>query len=433
MLIFALMPTMEGRFSAYVKHLFGLILFSTCAGLILSFVAIITAVLAAMGTQATGAGSLFSQIFITISPVAALYLVRLFITKVLKAPSPFSMKGAAAFAGAMGGFGSAAVGVDVLDHMKRRGGQAVGAARGRISGQKTKSGPSQTNGSMGASQTKTGAVPAQPGAATATPVDPKSPGSTDGARPVVEGAATGAGSMFAKARRPKLRDDEQHQANQHARAERIAERTKRIEQMSNSVLHPRTAKAERGEPEVTRRARIKESLARSRKRFNQRDGEGQTHRLKGSVLTAAAAGAGAKATVKKAPKVLKYGTAGLGAAGLLGFGAPVAAGAGLVYGAHKLRNHLKDAPLRAQRNLQDYRAFKAEEEARNKKATADAESMRASEAAAKQEDAERAARHRFELSQAERDAHDEAARRLDIQQRRIEAFKRGEPLPIGDK
>ena len=278
------------------------------------------------------------------------------------------MKGAAAFAGAMGGFGSAAVGVDVLDHMKRRGGQAVGAARGRISGQKTKSGPSQTNGSMGASQTKTGAAPAQTGAATATPVDPKSPGSTDGARPVVEGAATGAGSMFAKARRPKLRDDEQHQANQHARAERIAERTKRIEQMSNSVLHPRTAKAERGEPEVTRRARIKESLARSRERFNQSDGEGlKTHRLKGSVLTAAAVGARAKATVKKAPRVLKYGAVSVGAAGLLGFGAPVAAGAGLVYGAHKLRNHIKDAPLRAQKNLQDYRAFKADEEARNKK------------------------------------------------------------------
>jgi hypothetical protein len=434
MLIFALMPTMEGRFSAYVKHLFGLILFSTCAGLILSFVAIITAVLAAMGTQATGAGSLFSQIFITISPVAALYLVRLFITKVLKAPSPFSMKGAAAFAGAMGGFGSAAVGVDVLDHMKRRGGQAVGAARGRMSGQKTKSGPSQGKDSMGGNGAKASATPAGPGVGAATPVDPKSPGSTDGARPVAEGAATGAGSMFAKVRRPKLRDDEQHQANQHARAERISERTKRVEQMSNSVLHPRTTKADRGEPESTRMARIKESVARSRKRFNQREGEGlKTHRLKGSVLTAAAAGARVKATVKKAPRVLKYGAVGVGAAGLLGFGAPVAAGAGLVYGAHKLRNHMKDAPLRAQKNLQDYRAFKADEEVRNKKATADEESMRASEAAAKQEDAERAAKHRFEMSQAERDAHDEAARRLDIQQRRIEAFKRGEPLPIGDR
>jgi hypothetical protein len=334
------------------------------------------------------------------------------------------MKGAAAFAGAMGGFGSAAVGVDVLDHMKRRGGQAVGAARGRMSGQKTKSGPSQGKDSMGGSATKAGATPAQPGSATATPVDPKSPGSTEGARPVVEGAATGAGSMFAKARRPKLRDDEQHQANQHARAERIAERTKRIQEMSNSVLHPRTAKTDRGEPVSTRRARVKESLARSRERFNQSDGEGlKTHRLKGSVLTATAAGARAKATVKKSPRVLKYGA----------FGAPVAAGAGLVFGAHKLRDHMKDAPLRAQKNLQDYRAFKADEEVRNKKATADEESMRASEAAAKQEDAERAAKHRFEMSQAERDAHDEAARRLDIQQRRIEAFKRGEPLPIGDK
>jgi hypothetical protein len=145
MLLFALMPggSGNGKLGAYCKHLFGLILFATSSGILLSMIAIISGMLADIGVSAAGQGSLFALIWVAIAPVTACVVIHMFFKKVLKAPSPFKPSSAMAYGAALGGFGGGLAGADLFSHLRSRGGQAVSVARGRMSGKQGKSGPGQ--------------------------------------------------------------------------------------------------------------------------------------------------------------------------------------------------------------------------------------------------------------------------------------------------
>jgi hypothetical protein len=246
--------------------------------------------------------------------------------------------------------------------------------------------------------------------------------------------------MFAKKqRRERLYEREQHQANQHSHSEKVQSVNRRLEQIRGSVL--RTAKPESSEAETERVSRVKASLARTRERFNQDDGSGDKHRIRGSVLTAAALGAGTWSGVKKARTVAKYGALGVGgvvgSAALLGFGAPALAAGGALYGAHKLHGYIKKAPLRAERNLASYRTFRADEEVKSKQAADDAEMARSTAVEAAAAEEERVAA----MTVAEREAYEETERRIQreierkaaqerLTEMKVEAFKRGNPIAV---
>ncbi len=391
MMILALLPGgATGKFAAYTKHMFGLLLFSTTSAVLLAFVSIITGAISDIGSSAFGQGSLFSMMWVAMAPVSALYIVHIFFKKVLKAPSPFRPGAAAGYAAALGGFGGGVVGADVFSHMRNRGAQAAGMARSRMGGKngKGRGGPSRGNHSMGGGS--------GPGGGVATDV-------AAGAVGVGVGAAASQ-SIFTKRERKQRRvDTEQYLANQHARSERVSSLTKNLERAKGSLLNPGYAT---GLATGVAQKRAKESLGRIKDRFNQReegDGARRTHRVRGSILTAAAGASAIGRGAKRLPKVAKYGA--LGASGIVAasFGAPVLAGAGALYGARRLRKYHRTAPVRQANNLVNYRVHQQEQQNRVD------EARRQQEDAANKSEKERqelADRQQQEREQSERDARD---------------------------
>lgn len=122
MLIFMLLPfaNSEGKFVLMAKKTLSLIIFSTSVGLVLSIVSGISSMLASVGSDVAGPGSIFALLFTGLSPLVAVYVIHMFFKKVIKAPSPFTPKGMmgyAASAATMGAIG----GAELEHHFSRAG------------------------------------------------------------------------------------------------------------------------------------------------------------------------------------------------------------------------------------------------------------------------------------------------------------------------
>lgn len=421
MLLLALMPggSGNGKLGAYCKHLFGLILFATSAGILLSMISVITGMLADIGVAAAGQGSLFALIWVAIAPVTAVVVIHMFFTKVLKSPSPFKPSSAMAYGAALGGFGGGLAGADLFSHLRSRGGQAVSVARGRMSGKQGRSGPNQRGRgrqSMGGSGPGTGA--------SGSGVSPSGVGPTGvggaGIAGDTTGAATGAvsQSMFGKRdRRQRRVETDQYNADRFAAGERVSQRTKRLETAKGSLINPGFAA---GAAVGSAQERVKESLARTKELFNQRDDADGSHRIQGSLLTAAAVGGAVGRGALKVPKVAKYGAMGIGGVAALGLGAPVLGAVGAAYGAKKLYSFSRNAPIRQVQNLQNYQAHLAQQD-EAAKAAKQAQNKATEKAETDQRDAEvrtaeQQARAQQDREQAEQDARARERRVRDWQQ-----------------
>jgi hypothetical protein len=429
MLLLALLPGgASNKFTAFLKHMFGMILFATLAGVLLSFIAVITGLLSDIGTAAWGQGSIFALVWTGISPVSAIWICHKFFTKILKAPSPFKPSSALGYGAALGGFGGGLAGADLFSHLRNRGGQAVSMARGRMGGKQGKSGPGQRgrgkqsmggSGGGGGGQSGAGSSGVGP-----TGTSPSGVGAVAAGAPV--GAATGAvsQSMFKKDRRQRRVETEQYSADKWAAGERVSQRTSKLEKAKGSLVNPGFAA---GAAVGGAQQRVKESIDRTKKLFNQKR-DGDTHRIQGSMLTAAAAGAAAGRGILKVPKVAKYGAMGIGGVAALGLGAPVLGAVGAAYGAKKLRDFSRNAPIRQAQNLASFRQYQVEQD-QAAKAARDAQADAASTAeterqAAETKTAEQQAREQAEREQAERE-------RL-AQERRVRDWQRGVVGPTSD-
>jgi hypothetical protein len=429
MLLLALMPggSGNGKLGAYCKHLFGLILFATSAGILLSMISVITGMLADIGVAAAGQGSLFALIWVAIAPVTACVVIQKFFTKVLKAPSPFKPSSAMAYGAALGGFaGGGLAGADLFSHLRNRGGQAVSVARGRMSGKQDGRGQrgSKRRQSMGGSGPGTGA--------SGSGVSPSGVGPTGvggaGIAGDTTGAATGAvsQSMFGKRdRRQRRVETDQFSADRFAAGERVSQRTKRIETAKGSLLNPGFAA---GAAVGGAQERVKKSLARTKERFNQAEEDTKnTHRIQGSLLTAAAVGGTMGRGIKKIPKVAKYGGVGLAAVALSA--APVVGLAvGAAYGAKKLYNFSRNAPVRQAQNLASFRQYQVEQDQAveaARKAQVDATNTAETERqAAETKTAEQQARAQQDREQAERNQR--------AQEQRVRDWQRGVVGPTSE-
>ncbi len=414
MLILALLPGgASGKFAAYAKHLFGLVLFATCSGLLLSFIAIITGLISDIGSSAFGQGSLFSLMWVAFAPVSAIFMVHIFFKRVLKAPSPFRPTSAMSYGSALSGFGGGLAGADLFSHLRNRGGQAVGAARSRMSNGKQENG----RGRRGRGNQAMGGGAGNGGTSGASDV---------GAAAAGAGVVVASQSMFNKReRRENVAVQEQRNANQHARTERVASLTKRAEQLKGSLLNP---SATRDSVTEAAKTRVKDSLARVKQRFERRDATGGTHRIQGSLLTAGAAAASIGRGVRKVPKIAKYGALGAGAVVAGSFGAPVLAAAGGLYGVRKLRQHHRGAPQRAQQRLVGYREHKQQQET----AAAAAKEMREMHNEALGENDSRTENERARQRDAAARANAEAERAEQRKAEVMRAWKTGNAGRLGD-
>ena len=438
MLLLALMPggSGTGKFLAYGKHLLGLIIFATGAGILLSLISIITAMLADIGVSAAGQGSLFALIWVAIAPVTAVVVVHMFFKKVLKAPSPFKPSSAMAYGAAMGGFaGGGLAGADLFSHMKRQGSKVVSkgvsGARTRMGGPQGQSGPMKRRQSMGGSHgpdgqgsglKQNGVVPS--GASSSGVGAGATPGPAAGATTGAAAAAVSQ-SMFRPRGRQRRVETEQYKADHWASGERVAQRTKRLETAKGGLLNPAYAA---GTGVGRAQKRVEEGKTRTKERFDQFDGAG-THRIQGSILTAAAVGGTMGRGIKKIPKVAKYGALGVAGVSLAGLGAPALALVGGLYGAKKLRDHHRTAPARQSQRLAGYQAHVAEQEAADKAA----EEAQA-DAASKAETERKTAEERTAEEQAAQErARQQMERDFQAREQRIDEWKRGTVAPYRER
>ncbi len=436
MLLLALMPggAGAGKFGAYAKHLFGLILFATCAVILLSFIAIITGMLADIGVAAAGQGSLFALIWVAIAPITAVVVIHMFFKKVLKAPSPFKPTSAMAYGTAMGGFAAGGLaGADLFSHMKRQGSKVVSKgvsrARNSMGGSQAQSGPTRRRQSMGRTPGPDG-LGSGPNQNDVAPSGASSSRVGAGAAPgPAAGATTGVAavsqSMFRSRGRQRRVETEQYEADRWASGERMAQRTKRLETVKGGLLSPGyTAGAAVGGA----KKRFDDSLARSKGRFNQERG-GDNHRVQGSLLTAAAAGGAMARGAKKLPKIAKYGALSVTGVGLAGLGAPALAVVGGLYGVHKLRQHHRGAPLRQEQRLTSYQAHLAEE----KKGELAAEKARVDAAALTETERQAAESRTAEERAAMEQAREQMERAFHAREQRIDEWKRGTVAPYRER
>lgn len=125
MLILAAFPrSASSKLPGYLKHTLSLVIFATCAGLLLSVVALVTELVAGLGVAIAGPGSVIAILWIAIAPIAAIVGIHHFFKKVLKAPSPFKPTSALAYGAAAGGLAGAGM-ASLGDRAMSRGRQAV--------------------------------------------------------------------------------------------------------------------------------------------------------------------------------------------------------------------------------------------------------------------------------------------------------------------
>lgn len=104
---FALIPgTNSGnRAISLAKHALGMVFAATGAQILLSLVALITGLIVSAGAS-SGGGAFSAILFTSFAPVAAIVLIHLLFTKVLRAPTPFRPSSALAYGAAAGGIGA---------------------------------------------------------------------------------------------------------------------------------------------------------------------------------------------------------------------------------------------------------------------------------------------------------------------------------------
>ena len=203
----SLVPSHNGgnRLAGVGKHVFGMIVFSAGAQVLLALVALITGELVLMSGALAGTGSLMAILLTSFAPIAAVVILHFTFTKVLKAPSPFRPSGALQYgklasSGAIGGAMGAALEHRISRHVKKGAGNAIGKsvvgrgqqaiAAARNSGQSRIGGMADsipvTAGATASAPAANGARPAQGPNARPAPA-------ANGARPA-QGQRTNAGT-----------------------------------------------------------------------------------------------------------------------------------------------------------------------------------------------------------------------------------------------
>jgi hypothetical protein len=354
MLLLALFPgSLSSRLPGYLKHLLSLIIFATCAGILLSLVALVTALVADLGTAIGGRGSIVALLWVAISPVASVVIIHHFFKKVLKAPSPFTPSAALAYGAAAGGFAGGA-GAGLLD---------MSAVKGMIRSQAKNrfGGGGQTGGSSSGTRPGTrrggmepGTGPGQGKGGTGTGTGPDS-GKGRGGRGTngAPNRPTDAEKAQAKEERRAARQWARTPANAGSTAGRAAAAAMGgAAALAGAAMHPvdrarrfservrsRVAK-EHGETEASSGKHASAPKTAAAKLLRGVRVQGRIVR-KGAMRAGkvAAVGAGkAAVTVGRHPvKTAKYAAMGIGAIGLMA-APPVAAGVGAAYAAKKIYN-----------------------------------------------------------------------------------------------
>jgi len=147
MLLLAAFPgSASSKLPGYLKHTLSLIIFATCAALLLSVIALVTELVAGLGIAIAGPGSVIAILWIAIAPLAAVFAIHHFFRKVLKAPSPFKPSAALAYGAAAGGFAGAGV-ASLGDRAMGMGRKLANTARSRMGGGGSSSGGGSRRGS----------------------------------------------------------------------------------------------------------------------------------------------------------------------------------------------------------------------------------------------------------------------------------------------
>lgn len=451
MLALSLLPSFASRLGQFLRHMLGLAIFATSMGLILSIIAVVTNLLSSVATAAFGAGTIFSLIFLAISPIAAVWLLHTFFKKVLKAPSPFSPTGAAAWGSSMGGFGAGAtgglLGADVFTHLDRGRRQAMAtassSARGIMGRPHATGRPGSGPGTMGAaagavtgaamsgrrsSPTTTqlptasapttdttgttaptgGSTSSGPETSNPTPTTPTGSAETSSSRP----ASRSTGEMGARPGPARPWETEQAQANRHARAQETQETVVRAQRALHLATHPDVARDAATAALGRAKSRVQTVGKSAAARLRSADDSGN-HWVRGSLATAASAARGTTRAVRVAaprlPTYAKRATVAVAGVAAAGFGAPalavVAASAGLL----ALRDRHRPGPARAAENLSAFRDLQASEQAKRE------------ELAAKEKADERArAREQEREAEAEEERRAEEKRDADERERESE-------------
>ena len=125
----ALLPNgnME-KLTGFLKTLLGMNMFIFSIQLIFALISVITKMLSDAGNRFLGDNELVSTIWTGFSPLLAVFLINMMVTKVMKLPSPFKLSGAMAWGAAAGAAGGAAS-AGVSRMLDRKQGQASGMAR----------------------------------------------------------------------------------------------------------------------------------------------------------------------------------------------------------------------------------------------------------------------------------------------------------------
>lgn len=351
MLLFMLLPfaNSDGKFLAMAKKTLSLVIFSTSVGLVLSVIAGISAMLAAVGSALAGPGSIFALLWVGVCPLVSIYIIHMFFKKVIKAPSPFKpsgMAGYAASATTLGAIGGAELGSH-WEKVRRMGVKAMTPQRlgGTRPGSSVDGERRSRRGNMSGGGRSTPTTEGAPtGGAPGAPATPGAPGA-----PEVAGAAGGTSSTGAEAGSPPT----------------SAQDAATVTEAGGS--------AALGGSTMTRREAVREKLkdfaTSAQSRFNARDESGDTHRVKGAKDTARSAAKklvrGARyvaphpleglhgmsvrqkvhTVAKRSAKYAAIGAVGLAAAPATASVAALAAGSSLVIAAVAAKRKLRDHRL----------------------------------------------------------------------------------------
>ncbi|HEX9229307.1 MAG TPA: hypothetical protein VF885_22135 [Arthrobacter sp.] len=116
------------KLTGFLKTLLGMNMFIFSIQLIFALISVITKMLSDAGNRFLGDNELVSTIWTGFSPLLAVFLINMMVTKVMKLPSPFKLSGAMAWGAAAGAAGGAAS-AGVSRMLDRKQGQASGIAK----------------------------------------------------------------------------------------------------------------------------------------------------------------------------------------------------------------------------------------------------------------------------------------------------------------
>ena len=112
------------KLMGFVKGFIGYTVITFGTTLILSVIALLTRVFSSAATAAFGSGNIIALIAAGLSPLLAVVVIHMLITKVLKMPTPFKPSGALAWGASGRGVGGT-VASRAVERMERSGGQAI--------------------------------------------------------------------------------------------------------------------------------------------------------------------------------------------------------------------------------------------------------------------------------------------------------------------